>query len=115
MVPLGPGGFLLHLSFTSFSLPTWDPLLATGAVLSQSYADDLHVYVHCLVGQAISAVETIGQAIKTLQAWMSSNRLHLNPTKTQFIWFGTRQQLTKTLGSLPLNTRTSPSRLLSVT
>src|SRR6218665_2623361 len=26
---------------------------------------------------------------------MSSNRLRLNPTKTQFIWFGTRQQLAK--------------------
>src|SRR6218665_1824574 len=35
--------------------------------------------------------------IDTLQAWMSSNRLRLNPTKTQFIWFGTRQQLAKIL------------------
>lgn len=26
---------------------------------------------------------------------MSSNRLRLNPSKTQFIWFGTRQQLSK--------------------
>src|SRR6218665_27639 len=35
------------------------------------------------------------QAIETLQSWMSSNRLPLNPTKTPFIWFGTRQQLAK--------------------
>src|SRR6218665_2872833 len=35
------------------------------------------------------------QAIETLQSWMSSNRLRLNPTKPQFIWFGTRQQLAK--------------------
>src|SRR6218665_2969274 len=34
---------------------------------------------------------------------MSSNRLRLNPTKTQFIWFGTRQQLAKIdLGSLAI-------------
>src|SRR6218665_342575 len=26
---------------------------------------------------------------------MSSNRLRLNPAKTQFIWFGTRQQLAR--------------------
>src|SRR6218665_1335820 len=26
---------------------------------------------------------------------MSSNRLRLNPSKTQYIWLGTRQQLTK--------------------
>src|SRR6218665_4124643 len=37
----------------------------------------------------------IFQAIETLQAWMSSNRLRHNQTKTQFIWFGTRQQLAK--------------------
>src|SRR6218665_2261808 len=55
----------------------------------------LTIYVHCLAGRAISAVETIGRAIETLQAWMSSNRLRLNRTKTQFVWFGTRQQLAK--------------------
>ena len=71
------------------------PLLAAGAVLSQSYAGDLQAYIHCSAGRAISAEETIGQTIETLQAWMSSNRLRLNPTKTQFIWFGIRQQLAK--------------------
>src|SRR5688572_11096196 len=30
-----------------------------------------------------------------LSAWMSSNRLRLNPSKTQYIWLGTRQQLDK--------------------
>src|SRR6218665_1133533 len=30
-----------------------------------------------------------------LVAWMSSNRLRLNPSKTQYIWLGTRQQLAK--------------------
>src|SRR6218665_2470703 len=56
-----------------------------------------------LLGQAISAVETISQTIETLQAWMSSNCLRLNPTKTQLIWFGTRQQLAKIdIGSLAI-------------
>src|SRR6218665_3171466 len=78
-------------------------LLAAGAVLSQSYADDLQAYVHCSAGQAICAVEAISQAVDTLQAWMSSNRLRLNPTQTQFIWFGTRQQFAKIgLGSLAI-------------
>src|SRR6218665_164453 len=30
-----------------------------------------------------------------LETWMSTNCLRLNPSKTQFIWFGTRQQLVK--------------------
>src|SRR6218665_1882380 len=32
---------------------------------------------------------------QSLRAWMSSNRLLLNPHKTQYIWLGTRQQLDK--------------------
>src|SRR6218665_944872 len=32
---------------------------------------------------------------RDLYLWMSSNRLSLNPNKTQFIWFGTPQQLSK--------------------
>src|SRR6218665_294847 len=34
-------------------------------------------------------------AAGALVAWMSSNRLRLNPSKTQYIWLGTRQQLAK--------------------
>ena len=34
-------------------------------------------------------------AIDSVKSWMSSNRLRLNYDKTQFIWFGTRQQLAK--------------------
>ena len=30
-----------------------------------------------------------------LETWMSTNRLRLNPSKAQFIWFGTLQQLAK--------------------
>ena len=53
--------------------------------------------------QATLAAETINRAMETLQAWMSSNRLHLNPAMTQLIWFGKHQQLTKTgLDSLVL-------------
>src|SRR6218665_1226701 len=33
--------------------------------------------------------------LNALNAWMSSNRLFLNPQKPQYIWFGTRQQLDK--------------------
>jgi hypothetical protein len=35
------------------------------------------------------------RAADTLTAWLSSNRLRLNSSKTQYIWLGTRQQLAK--------------------
>src|SRR6218665_2327410 len=45
-----------------------------------------------------------------LHLWMSSNRLSLNPNKTQYIWFGTPQQLSKL--DLPLRTERFPSFVL---
>ena len=37
----------------------------------------------------------MNRAMEALEAWMSSNRLRLNSSKTQLIWLGTRQQLAK--------------------
>ena len=34
-------------------------------------------------------------ATGALVVWMSSNRLRLNPSKAQYTWLGTRQQLSK--------------------
>ena len=76
-------------------MPDLGPLLLANAILSQSYADDLQAYAHCSASAAADAVREICRAMETLEAWMSSNRLRLNPTKTQYIWFGTRQQLAK--------------------
>ena len=43
----------------------------------------------------MAAVQAMTLATGALVAWMSSNRLRLNPSKTQYIWLGTRQQLAK--------------------
>src|SRR6218665_1399029 len=55
---LGP---LLYIIFTA----DLGPLLAAGAVLSQSYAADFQAYVHCSAGPALFAGEGINQAIYT--------------------------------------------------
>ena len=85
---LGP---LLYILYTA----DLGPLLAANAVLSQSYADDVQAYLHCLASDAAPTVRAMSRALDVLGAWMSSNRLRLNPSKTQFIWLGTRQQLAK--------------------
>src|SRR6218665_2098010 len=43
----------------------------------------------------MAAIQAMTLATGALVAWMSSNRLRLNPSKTQYIWLGTRQQLAK--------------------
>ena len=85
---LGP---LLYILFTA----DLESVLASSALSSHSYADDLQSYLHCSVRDALSAVRSMSRATDTLSAWLSSNRLRLNPLKTQFIWLGTRQQLAK--------------------
>src|SRR6218665_2946490 len=56
------------------------------SLASHSYADDVQSYKHCSASGAASAIRTMSQATDALNAWMSSNRLLLNPHKTQYIW-----------------------------
>src|SRR6218665_2467093 len=70
-------------------------LLASWSLASHSYADDVQSYKHCSASEAASAIRTMSRATDALNSWMSSNRLLLNPHKTQYIWLATRQQLYK--------------------
>ena len=59
------------------------------------YADDVQLYGCCRPYASVDLSTKILQAIDSIHAWMSSNRLSLNTGKTQFIWFGTRNGLAK--------------------
>src|SRR6218665_726596 len=52
-------------------------------------------YRHIKYSSFTAAVLAISKTLDVLQTWMSTNHLRLNPSKTQFISFGTRQQLAK--------------------
>src|SRR6218665_1344173 len=87
---LGP---LLYILFTA----DIGPLLSSCSLASHSYANDVQAYMyrHFLASQAHSAIRIVSHVTDTLNAWMSSNRLLLNHQKSQYIWFGTGQQLDK--------------------
>src|SRR6218665_1572015 len=85
---LGP---LLYIIYTS----EIGPLLTATSVLGHLYADDIQAYLHCPASNATFAVSAISKTLDVLETWMSTNRLRLNLSKTQFISFGTRQQLAK--------------------
>ena len=57
------------------------------------YADDVQLYASCVPSDSVQLSQRVLLAIETIGTWMSSNRLRLNPDKTQYIWFGTRQRL----------------------
>jgi hypothetical protein len=57
------------------------------------YADDLQLYIHSRPSEAAAAAERLLLCIEAIAGWMGSNRLKLNPDKTQIIWLGSRHQL----------------------
>src|SRR6218665_1675652 len=84
---LGP---LLYILFTADISRLFAKYSASGHL----YADDVQAYVHG-PPQFLDITSSIASLAADLDSWMSSNRLSLNPSKTQLIWLGTRQQLLK--------------------
>ena len=59
------------------------------------YADDLQVqlYDHCLACDTAQLSVRLAHCIEVMGQWMSSNRLKLNASKTEFIWLGSTRRL----------------------
>ena len=58
-----------------------------------AFADDLQVYGHAAQHEAAVLAERMSACIENVKAWMSSNRLRLNPSKTELIWLGSSRRL----------------------
>ena len=82
-------------SLLLFSLYTADVIRIAYSfgVRVHCYADDLRLYVQCRADDAAAAVTRLLACIEAIYRWMGSTRLETNPYKTQFIWLGSRQQL----------------------
>ena len=79
---LGPLFFILYTADI--------PLIAKEFNLSvHCYADGCQLYFHKRAELASSVVANFTACIAEIERWMASNRLKLNPDKTQFIWMGT--------------------------
>jgi hypothetical protein len=85
---LGP---ILYILFTA----DITSVLAKHSSTGHLYADDIQALVHGPSTDQVLLVTRIQSLCIDLHDWMLSNRLCLNPSKTQLIWFGTRQQLAK--------------------
>ena len=83
---LGPVLFLLYTSDLV-------ELVRSFGLLAHAYADDLQVYCHMNVGSERAMLQRFSECADSVSRWMSSNRLRLNPSKTELIWFysGRRQ------------------------
>ena len=80
-----------------FSLYTTDlfTIIKDCGMNAHCYADDTQTYISTPAKNAASARKIFVDCVACVEQWMNSNRLKLNADKTQIIWLGTRQQLSK--------------------
>ena len=57
-------------------------------IIPHFYADDTQLLMSSSPGGVAVVCRALEQCIHDVQAWCSSRRLQLNPTKTELIWFG---------------------------
>jgi len=60
---------------------------------AHAYADDLQVYRHVSPAQSSELMAQMANCIARVEAWMTCNRLRLNPAKTEVIWLGSSRRL----------------------
>ena len=62
-------------------------LVRSFGLLAHADADDLQVYCHMNVGSEQVKLQRFRDCADSVSRWMSSNRLKLNPSKTELIWY----------------------------
>ena len=89
--------------FTVYTSPVRDTILKYN-LNYHVYADDTQLYITFKSSQepADSCITTLEKCIQEIRSWMRQNFLKLNDEKTEFLLFGSRQQLSKV--SLPFIT-----------
>ena len=69
----------------------------------QFYADDTQLYVHLTHKNVALALDKLSHCHEDVKRWLCTNKLKLNPDKTEFIVFGSKSQREKLNHSFPVN------------
>ena len=59
------------------------------------YADDSQVYMSVPVSDVTTATRRLAVCVSSINDGMSASRLRLNPTKTEVVWLGASQQVSR--------------------
>ena len=91
------GSVLGPICFTWYTCPLGDICRSHG-IYAHFYADDSQIYMTfkpSRSGDKDTVISKLEACIEDIRDWMTHNLLKLNEDKTEFIVFGTRQQLEK--------------------
>ena len=109
---LPQGSVLGPLVFTLYTTPL-SAMICEHAVLHHLYADDSQLYVSFASGDSAAALNGLQSCLASVQSWMSTNKLNLNPDKTEFLLIGNERQWSKYLSMFLielLGVKTNPTK-----
>ena len=95
------GSVLGPLLFTLYTTPL-SSLVAGHTIPHHLYADDSQLYVSFSSGNSAAALNGLQSCLASVQSWMSTNKLKLNPDKTEFLLIGNERQRRKYLSMFPI-------------
>lgn len=88
------GSVLGPLLFTLYTTPL-SYLLSDSSIKFHFYADDTQLYVAFSSSDSSVALAKLSSVLDEVYAWFCSNRLSVNPSKTEYLLIGTPQQRSK--------------------
>ena len=66
------------------------------------YADDSELYISFSSGNSAAALNGLQSGLASVQSWMSTNKMKLNPDKTELLLIGNEGQRSKYLSMFPI-------------
>ena len=97
------GSVLGPILFSLYTTPLSKVIQNHPGISFQFYADDTQLYVHLTHKNVASALDKLSHCLEDVKRWLSTNKLKLNPDKTEFIVFGSKSQREKLNQSFPVN------------
>ena len=95
------GSVLGLLCFTLYTTPL-SSLFSGHATPHHLYADDSQLYVSFSSGDSAAVLNGLQSCLASVQSWVSTKKLKLNPDKTEFLFIGNERQRSKYLSMFPI-------------